>query len=469
MLRRLFSFFRRPPAPVRFDCRAQGNSAAVVFVHGFSGRAYDTWADMIPLLLQEAAIQNWDVFGLGYPSSLRIDVPHVWSADPDLDVAARTLRSTLGLAPFRGYKALAIVAHSMGGLLVQRALIDDFELRTRVTHVALFGTPSAGLEKTRLFTRLKRQFRDMTPNGAFIKTLRRDWKRQFGEKPVFHFRAVAGDRDEFVPAASSLAPFPDELREVVPGNHLQMIRPTNRDHQSCQLLLKLLTGRGGKRSIVDSARLAVEMGEFQTAVNALLPQASHIDDAAIVSLALALEELGRSNEALDLLERHYRGGTSSTDAIGVLAGRLKRKWLAERRVKDLQRARELYSEALSEAEKIGDRDQAYYHAINVAFLDVMAATPPGTVSESIRSMAQQALQHCAASRDSSWRSATFGEAHLILGDLTTAAEKYRDAVRKTNSPRELYSMYSQAIRLAVRLYGETGGAEIEAAFNLSAP
>ena len=78
-------------------------------------------------------------------------------------------------------------------------------------------------------------------------------------------------------------------------------------------------------------------------------------------------------EALQVLEQHYRSGTSSTDALGVLAGRLKRRWLAERRAADLERARQLYSEGLARAEAEGDAAQAYYHAINIAFLDLMAA------------------------------------------------------------------------------------------------
>jgi tetratricopeptide (TPR) repeat protein len=385
-----------------------------------------------------------------------------------LELAARALRTTLSLPPFKDYQALGLIAHSMGGLLVQRALVDDQVLSSRATHVALFGTPSAGLEKARLFMRLKRQFRDMAPDSAFITNLRRDWTRRFGTRPIFTFRAIAGDRDEFVPASSSLSPFSDEFREVVPGNHVEMIRPLSPEDPSCQLLLKLLTGRVGTRSIMDSAQIAVELGQFQTAVNTLSPRAAELDDAAVVSLALALEGLGQSENALRVLEVHYRGGSSSSDAIGVLAGRLKRRWLAERRAGDLNRARELYGQGLRIAEEQGHEDQAFYHAINLAFLEVIAASPAGTITDRARNMADRARAHCASARDSAWRSATLGDACLVLRKLRAAAAHYRDAISKTNSPRDADSMYSQAIRLAVRICGEAGAAAVESAFGVAA-
>ena len=66
-----------------------------------------------------------------------------------------------------------------------------------------------------------------------------------------------------------------------------------------------------------------------------------LDSDALASLALALEGLGRGAEALSVLEKHFKGGTSSTDAQGILAGRLKRRWLVGRVQSDLDRAKQL--------------------------------------------------------------------------------------------------------------------------------
>jgi hypothetical protein len=53
---------------------------------------------------------------------------------------------------------------------------------------------------------------------------------------------------------------------------------------------------------VDGARLAVELGQFRSAVNTLLPMRADLDNNALVSLALALESLDRETEALNILE-----------------------------------------------------------------------------------------------------------------------------------------------------------------------
>jgi pimeloyl-ACP methyl ester carboxylesterase len=324
------SLLRKNLQPTRVDFRVGGGRAALILVHGFSGNSRATWSGLIDFVLQEPLISTWDVFALGFPSSLRIDVPEVWAADPNLSLLARELRTTLSLAPFREYQALAIAAHSMGGLVVQRALVDDASLASRVGHAFFFGTPSGGLPKARLVSRLKRQFRDMSPASDFIVTLRKDWNAKYGNNLPFDLRVIAGDRDEFVPSASSLAPFEENVQAVVPGNHLEIVKPTDANHQSVRIVIESLTG--GNRSLppVDSARLAVELGQFKRAVETLLPRVSELDDNAVVSLALALEGTHHpSEEVLQILEKYCRGGISSSEALGVLGGRVKRRWIAK--------------------------------------------------------------------------------------------------------------------------------------------
>jgi len=53
------------------------------------------------------------------------------------------------------------------------------------------------------------------------------------------------------------------------------------------------------------------------------------------------------------------------------AGRaLKRRWLLEHRLSDATRAFALYQKAYSLAAARGDHAQAYYHGINVAFMEL---------------------------------------------------------------------------------------------------
>ena len=123
--------------------RANGLDRAVVFLHGFTGGRDDTW-DRFPLLLGSAT-PDWDIFTVGYATTLLPDVVGIWSADPDLPILATLLRTQLGIAPLQPIRTLALIAHSMGGLIVQKALVDDPSLAARVGHVILFGTPSGSL------------------------------------------------------------------------------------------------------------------------------------------------------------------------------------------------------------------------------------------------------------------------------------------------------------------------------------
>lgn len=465
LTKRIFS----GPSPVTHEYRNREQDLALVLVHGFSGSVRKVWAQFGELVLDERRLANWDVVSAGYTTSLRVDIPHVWAADPNLQTLSDNLRLTLTLPPFDRYRSLAIVAHSMGGLVIQRAILDDERLSRRVSHLLLFGVPSGGLKKGRLFAALKRQIRDIDADGQFIQKLRRDWTKRFREGLPFILRVVSGDRDEFVPSSSSLIPFGDEVRATIVGNHSDMVRPTTSQHQGFSLVVQTLTAPANARAVVDNARLAVELGEFQSAVDALLPRVAALDESALVTLALALDALKRGDEALGILEQYGRDGTgfSTTDALGTLAGRIKRRWLLERAREDLDRARALYQTAYGRSSSASDHEQAFYHAINLAFLELMASPANSAIPDAAARMAQTACEHCTKVSESSWSLATEGEAALILGNLERAEMFYRRAIEKTSSPREIDSMYNQAIRVATRVFRAKGARKIEQLFGFS--
>ena len=192
-------------------------------------------ACLVPLLPAGISIR-WAT----QPRSVQ-DFLGVWSADPDLPILSTMLKTQARIDPLRRYRSLALVAHSMGGLVVQRALIDDPELAERTDKVVLFGTPSAGLRKASWVVFWKRQLRNMAVGSGFITALRRDWSARFEPEPGFDLMVVAGERDRFVPPNSSLAPFPGHVRYVVPGDHLSMVRVADTGSPSVRLLMSALS------------------------------------------------------------------------------------------------------------------------------------------------------------------------------------------------------------------------------------
>jgi len=418
--------------------------AAIVLVHGFSWYPAKTWGSLPELLTGDPALDGWDVVSIGYNTGIAPDVRGVWAADPDIAGLATFLRSRLSVLPLDRYRSLALVGHSMGGLVVQRALVDDPVLAARTSHVLCFGTPSAGLTKARWARFLKSQIRDMGRDSPFLDDLRTRWDEQYGRERPFAFFAVAGDRDEFVPASSSLGPFPAETHVVVPGNHLEIVHVDSGGQLPVQTLRRALVGDAAPGGPWNAARVAVEQRDFQRAVSLLDPHADELDDRHVVELALALDATGRRERALAVLDAHAATGT---DVLGVLAGRHKRSWLAEGRRDDAEAARDLYRRAYETATDQADAEQAIYHGINLAFLLLVYEGDRRGAAE----VARAVLQHATDAKPDHWRRASEGDAHLLLGDADEALRAYRAVVDEHPSPRDVESVYRQASRLAAEV------------------
>lgn len=437
--------------------RAKGAEAAVVFVHGFgsTGLPFGRFPE---LLAEEPALDGWDLYAVGYSTGFLPDVRGIWSADPSIALLATYLRSRARLDPLDDYDGLALIAHSMGGLVVQQALLDDPDLAERVSHVFCFGTPSAGVRAADWGGFLKQQVDDMAKDGEFIRELRRRWDDRYHRTRPFDLWVVAGDRDVFVPASSSLDPFPPETHLVVPGNHLEIMTLEGPGSMSQQAVVEGLVGNAAPAGPWNSARVAVERHDFHRAVRELLPNAAELDERHLVDLALALDQTGRSEEAIAVLREH--AGKHGTDAKGTLAGRLKRNWQAEGRRDDAESALQLYSEGLEAAVAASDHEQAYYHAINVAFLELAYRRDRSAA----RSTAERALEHCRETHSSHWRSATAGEAYLYLDEPDRALAAYTETVALDPPAHALESAYVQASRVAAELGRRDLQADLDAVF-----
>ncbi|MEK6371169.1 MAG: alpha/beta hydrolase [Acidobacteriota bacterium] len=435
--------------------RDAGSAAAVVFIHGFLGDPQKTWGNFPKILTDQRALGGWDVYSLGYPTSAWFDLLGVWKANPDIDGIAGSLKTRFAHDPaLKRYGAVAIVAHSMGGLAVQRALIDAPELVKRVDAVIFFGTPSGGLSKASFFAFWKPSLRDMEEGQPFITQLRADWTKTFHPQRPFRFMTVAGDQDEFVPRSSSLSPFAKGDCEVVPGDHLSIVKPVDEGNLSVQVVISVLTAGSAAG---EAARAAVERLASRETVQQRSPNAANLDEKELVKLALALEAIGQQDRAIEILET---AKPDRYDARGVLAGRLKRRWLVQGSAADGQRALDIYRDAFERAEANNKHAAAFYNGINYAFLTLAY----GDDRHAARAIVQRVLVQCAEAQaetglqELQWLRATEGEAQLILGNAAAALPKYREAAGIAMSPRERDSMFQQAVRVP-SIFGDKATAE----------
>ena len=418
------------------DCKR-----AVVFLHGFSGDRDDTW-DRLPGLLG-TAVADWDIYTLGYATTFLPDLLGVWSADPDIPILATMLTTQASIDPLSRYKSLAVVAHSMGGLVAQRALVDDPKFAGRTTKVILFGTPSTGLRKASWVAPWKRQLRNMAAGSEFIKTLRQDWDSRFEQGLGFQLMVVAGEQDQFVPPESNLAPFHRECRYVVPGNHLSLVRAADTNSPSVRLLVSAFSDAPAVDDATSQLALAAEIPD--ASASALIEAGGNqMSQLEVVRAALALEQNGKRDEAMALLQRYQ---TLGTDVQGTLAGRIKRMWIENEDLGFAQHAMSLYQEALDKARKMGDASQIYYHAINVAFLEFVAFDR----LERAREMAELALINASVAEENAWSVATQAEANLYLGRRDVALYFYRRMLSFEAEAWEYSSTALQAGQIASKL------------------
>lgn len=440
-------------------------SGAVVFVHGFGGRPDKTWGEFPTLLARAPEFADRNVYSLGYTSRLAPGIRGGWKDPPPIASAAELFRTVMEydrrLSHLRAANSIAIIAHSMGGLVSQRALADSVlagdGMVDRVSHLIMFGTPSGGLVRARRIHFFNRQIEDMADDSDFITGLRADWEKVFEQLP-FTLMAGAGDEDAFVPATSSLNPFELGHRFVVPGDHLSIVKPESPADLSFRVVAKTLADDDAPADELNEARVAVELKQFERAVE-LFEAAGHLEDRDAVLAAISLEGLGRIDDALELLRNR-----DSTDARGTLAGRLKRRWWAEENDADAHTALGLYRGGFEDSvDAPVNHSQAFYHAINAAYLELAFNDDRKAAAE----MARKAIEHAERAGRGYWSEATIAEAQLHLGDRTAALEWYRRALDHKPPVRRVEQTAVQAERVAAVIYDADFVAELRQALPLS--
>jgi tetratricopeptide (TPR) repeat protein len=434
---------------IRCIREGKGNSDAIVFVHGFTGDGPRTWADLADRIAGRADLAPWDCWTITYATSWLPDITGIWAADADLSKLALHFRAHVNLGALARYQSLVLIAHSMGGLVVQKALVGDAAFAARTSAVILFGTPSGGLVKARSIRFWQRQLADMAKTGPFITSLRAAWQERFGREPPFKFLAVAGERDQFVPPESSIKPFPDDQQAVVSGNHTSMLAPGDDFGVVALIAGRIAAGNPGS-ALGDPLARAIERGDFRKVVADLYPGREQLDRKALVRLAIALDALGRRDEAYEILATR---ADLDSDAIGTMAGRLKRKWLLSRRQADGEAAMEHYAKGYALATAANNLPQVYYHGINLAFLEFVLRGDRAAAKR----RAQDVLGVCAASQANrsadEWLPATEGEANLLIGDEAAALAAYRRFVGAGKDPWKVSSTYLNARNIAAE-YGD---------------
>lgn len=422
--------------------KKETNNNVILFVHGFAGSASETFGVTPDLLVNDHHFDGWDVFSIGYSTDAMPSIGKgLWSVNPNITKIAMNLNTLLD-NQFQGYERIAFVGHSMGGLAIQRTILQAGEqIQNKLSHVIFFGTPSAGLKKAGWAKFWNTQLHDLDQKSKFISDLRADWNKKFTIPYRFIFKSIAGSKDEFVPVDSSLSPLDESCRGVIEGNHITMVKPVDINditNQSFQIILKTLTAQHVEYLHGNPEDINLLLGEYQTVINKFLPNVQGLAKEPLVRLVFALECTGRKAEALQILNDHPLA-KANTDIMGIIGGRYKRSYLLSGLQKDLDFANDYYKKALTIAADKNDKPQIFYHAINLAFLGIAGQRDVAAN----KSYAALALDNCKMDTTYMWELAIIAEANMYLGNIEEAKNFYEKAAKYANV-RDRESMYSNA-------------------------
>lgn len=434
--------------PVTKFRETKNSNSAILFVHGFSGDAENTFSEVPRLLMTNSEMDGWDMFPLGYSGNIVPEMgKNIWACASDIKRNSDFLNTSIR-NKFSKYKRIAIIAHDLGGIVAQQAILElkktDLD---RISHVLFFGTPSNGLPEIQLknFFTYGNDEKELKSGSIYIQKLRNSWNEKFQSLYPFTFRSIAATRDEFVPTSSSLKPFPMKYHEIIDGDHFSIVQIKNENDDGFQAILKTLTNQSFLNKFSNKEEINIALGAYKEVVYSLLPKLKELDNKGLERLSYALEALNREEEALKILKDHPSAQENS-NLLGIMGGRYKRQYLKTFLAEDLRMAFKHYSDGLNISKANKDYSQIYYHAINLAFLSLMKGE-----KGNMGMFAEQAS--LATEEDpfpSLWKFATIAEALLYKGDLDNAKENYSKAATMAGL-REKISIHANAYNAYVSL------------------
>lgn len=220
---------------------------AVVFVHGLFGDTDGTWTNangksFFTLLKSAPGIGNQvDIFAFGFTSN------KLKSGSLDIREAANMLEQSLQYNGVWNYPTVVFVAHSMGGLVAMREMIDNPSHRDKVPLMVFYATPQEGSQITAIAQHVVnnpavRQML-MADQNDFLQLLSDEWGRlPEQDKPTiicaYEKAPLAG---VMIVPWSSATRFCKDVPTAIEGtDHLTIVKPDRLTHPSVMVLVNAL-------------------------------------------------------------------------------------------------------------------------------------------------------------------------------------------------------------------------------------
>jgi pimeloyl-ACP methyl ester carboxylesterase len=248
------------------------NGKVVVFVHGFYGHAINTWTDFQSLLLAESdpRCQGCDFIFYGYDgvytpaansAALLQQFLKVLLTTPGAVLNPLVLPAARRPAAFQYADAL-IVAHSLGAVVSRRAVVDGHragDAWVKMVRLAFFAPAHMGANVIELVSEaltslpyiggilapfIKHKaavLNDLQAGSPTLNLLLQDVQQELAKGPAPHLLAKVWSAEwENVVNVARFPPDPSVATVIRRRRHVNVCKPTSRDLQAVQEVLKLL-------------------------------------------------------------------------------------------------------------------------------------------------------------------------------------------------------------------------------------
>ena len=206
---------------------------AVVFVHGIFGDKSSTWMNQtssFPAMLKaDPEFQDRvDVFVYEYFT------PKFGNANSVVGLADQLRGSLEDNRVFDNHQRVAIVSHSMGGLVVRRLLLNKREWLPRVAMLYFFATPTNGSELTLAARAISSnpQLRGMLPleGNDLLQEIQSDWLGSEAAKNVPSYCAyeTLSTFGVTVVSMGSATALCNQALDPMTTNHIDIVKPIDR-------------------------------------------------------------------------------------------------------------------------------------------------------------------------------------------------------------------------------------------------
>jgi pimeloyl-ACP methyl ester carboxylesterase len=227
------------PLVVHQRTEVTANDKLVIFVHGLGGQRYGdsgTWGKFPAFLFEDLPDTDVGMYQYETATGRWLSSKSV-SIDREARVFADLIRDAL-----RDYKSIALVGHSMGGLLckaVIKALVDA-GLRNalaRICGLILMATPQLGsLRMPGFLSLFSHDARALKPHGELVLSINRTFEDHVAldeniatlRKVTIPTWAVEGVSDFWVDPLSSGIGLTSSRRKVVRGSHTSIVKPPDK-------------------------------------------------------------------------------------------------------------------------------------------------------------------------------------------------------------------------------------------------